>query len=96
MWELFVMRKSLPDYIIALLMSIIVRCPDAVKRKGEGGGVTVNVFSNNLYLVQFFHQPLGLGAREGGPQDWTLGLWTSCCHMLRKLCYCMLGGTTQP
>lgn len=89
MWELFVMRKSLPDYIIALLMSIIARCPDAVKRKG--GGVLLWMF----FLITCIWSSSFISLWDSGPGRVVLriGPWGSghpavtCCESSATVCW---------
>lgn len=90
MWELFVMRKSLPDYIIALLMSIIARCPDAVKRKGEGG-----VLLWMFFLITCIWSSSFISLWDSGPGRVVLriGPWGSghpavtCCESSATVCW---------
>lgn len=90
MWELFVMRKSLPDYIIALLMSIIARCPDAVKRKGGGGGLLWMFF-----LITCIWSSSFISLWDSGPGRVVLriGPWGSghpavtCCESSATVCW---------
>lgn len=89
MWELFVMRKSLPDYIIALLMSIIARCPDAVKRKGGGGLLWM------FFLITCIWSSSFISLWDSGPGRVVLriGPWGSghpavtCCESSATVCW---------
>lgn len=89
MWELFVMRKSLPDYIIALLMSIIARCPDAVKQKG--GGMLLWMF----FLITCIWSSSFISLWDSGPGRVVLriGPWGSghpavtCCESSATVCW---------
>lgn len=89
MWELFVKRKSLPDYIIALLMSIIARCPDAVKQKG--GGMLLWMF----FLITCIWSSSFISLWDSGPGRVVLriGPWGSghpavtCCESSATVCW---------